>query len=147
MSLIRELKIARSAQNSPRQNSTNEIVHIGVQPTCRAEGKGGPGDTRGTSGKSDLSDDGDGNIKRPVHPQGKTTFVARELLARIFGEQQDYFALVQGSYVRGRDVDLLWYCHAIAIDVPANHGLHVRDDGRASLVASGGNEFGHRASG
>ena len=34
-------------------------------------GKGGPGDSRGTSGKSNLSDDGDGNIKRPVHPQGK----------------------------------------------------------------------------
>ena len=34
-------------------------------------GKGGPGDSRGTSGKSNLSDDGDGNIKRPVHPAGK----------------------------------------------------------------------------
>ncbi len=36
-----------------------------------AFGKGGPGDKRGTSGKSDLSDDGDGNLKRPVHPQGE----------------------------------------------------------------------------
>ena len=34
-------------------------------------GKGGPGDSRGTSGKSNLNADEKGNIKHPVTPQGK----------------------------------------------------------------------------
>src|SRR2546425_13185048 len=34
-------------------------------------GKGGPGDSRGTSGKSNLNADEKGNIRHPGHPAGK----------------------------------------------------------------------------